>query len=293
MYDGHRMYLPSRDTRRQRRYGNLHFGFQETRNKPPIRSYCSYIESGTEAITLNKPVNGVKGIWKFHKLPYASDIARTVDAMHAHNNVICDFLASMRPTNSGDKHLFQHKNRTTHEKVITACHEEGIPTTSDHVFSKADCIRADAAMSKVIGQYKFDDIPKGVMRKGSGRNSHDTILWATTWAPWCLRHKLDDGNCGPYVKNILEIFDIMGMLNSSSLKIENFHVDFTYRLREAIVTRSGLMPPSECTMTLHELMHTCDQVLEQGVSRVSTLFKFERVNHFLKTLLQNNASGIM
>jgi hypothetical protein len=146
-------------------------------------------------------------------------------------------------------------------------------------------------MKKVIGQYKCDEIPQGVMKKGSGRNSHDTILWATTWAPWCLRHQLDDENCRPSIENVLDIFDIMGLLNSSSLKVDKYNTTLINRLRDAIVTRSGLMPPSECTMTLHELMHTCDQVLEQGVSRVSTLFKFERVNHFLKTLLQNNAAG--
>ena len=148
-------------------------------------------------------------------------------------------------------------------------------------------------MNKVIGQYKCDEVPKGVMKKGSGRNSHDTILWATTWAPWCLRHKLEDPTTRPYIENVLDIFDIMGMLNSSSLRADKFDEDFMLRLLDAVVMRSGLMPPSDSTMTLHELMHTCDQVLEQGVSRVSTLFKFERVNHFLKTLLQNNALGII
>jgi len=148
-------------------------------------------------------------------------------------------------------------------------------------------------LKKVIGQYCSDEVPQSVMKRGSGRNSHDTILWATTWAPWCLRHKLDDANCQPYVENILEMFDIMGMLHSSTLRVDKFNEDFILRLQDALVRRSGLMPPSESTMTLHELMHTCHQVLEQGVTRVSTLFKFERVNHFLKTLLQNKAAGMI
>ena len=76
----------------------------------------------------------------------------------------------------------------------------------------------------------------------------------------------------------------MGLLHSSSLKIDKFNEDFMKRLLDAVVLRSGLMPPSESTMTLHELMHTCDQILDQGLTRVSTLFKFERVNHFLKSL---------
>ena len=127
------MCLPATDTRRQKRCGVLHFGFKETRKKPNKRSYENYIARGTEAIVLNKACDGVKGIWKFHRLNYASDIARTVDAMHAQNNVVCDFLASMRPTNSGDKQLFQHKNRTTNEKVVSACHAEGIPNITNYV----------------------------------------------------------------------------------------------------------------------------------------------------------------
>ena len=129
------------------------------------------------------------------------------------------------------------------------------------------------------------------MKKGGGQNYHDTILLATTGAPWCLRHKANDVDSKPYIDNILELFDIMGILNSSSLKIEQFSETMMKRLTNAIVRRSGLMPPTESTMTLHEVLHTCDQVLEQGVNRVSTLYKFERVNHFLKTLLQNSAKG--
>jgi len=279
------------DVRRQKNYRNMHFGFKESRQKPRKRSYDEYIASGKTAIETKSPCNGVKGIWKFHILPYACDIAWTVDAMHAHNNVVCDMLSSIRPTNGGDKQLFKHKNRTTHDKVLNACQAEGIPTSTHHVLSKADCIRADSVMKKVLGQYSSGEVPRGVMKKGSGRNSHDTILWATTWAPWCLRHKLDDDNCVSYFENILDVFDIMGMLNSSSLKVDKFNEDFMLMLLDAVILRSGLMPPTECTMTLHELIHTCDQVLEQGVNRVSTLYKFERVNHFLKTLLQNSAAG--
>ena len=90
--------------------------------------------------------------------------------MHAHNNVICDTIGSMRPTNSGDTQLFKHKNRTTHEKVVAACHAEGINTTTNHILTKADCVKADEAMKKVIGQYSCDEVPKSVMKKGSGRN---------------------------------------------------------------------------------------------------------------------------
>jgi hypothetical protein len=120
------MWLKPNDARRQKNSGQLHFGFRETRNKPRKRSYDQYVANGTVAIQNKAPCNGVKGIWKFHSLSYASDIAWTVDAMHAHNNVVCDTIATMRPTNGGDKQLYQHKNRTTHDKVLSACRDEGI-----------------------------------------------------------------------------------------------------------------------------------------------------------------------
>ena len=64
-------------------------------------------------------------------------------------------------------------------------------------------------------------------------------------------------------------------------------------LIEMLILRSGLVPPSECTITLHELVHVCDQVQEIGAPRYSTIYKFEKVNHLLKSLCMNKAKGII
>ena len=64
-------------------------------------------------------------------------------------------------------------------------------------------------------------------------------------------------------------------------------------LNETLVKRSGLVPPSECPIALHELVHVCDQVMEIGSPRYSTLYKFEKVNKLLKSFCFNTAKGSM
>ena len=54
-----------------------------------------------------------------------------------------------------------------------------------------------------------------------------------------------------------------------------------------LVDRSGLVPPSECTITTHELLHVVDQSIAIGCPRYSNLYKFEKVNKFFKSMLNN------
>ena len=105
---------------------------------------------------------------------------------------------------------------------------------------------------------------------------------------WCLR-KMGDSK---YIDNICDIFDIFTSFHASRLDARLVCSVLRTRLISALVTRSGLVPPSECTITLHEVMHICDQIAEIGVPRVSCLYKFERMNHILKALMQNNAKGL-
>jgi hypothetical protein len=94
----------------------------------------------------------------------------------------------------------------------------------------------------------------------------------------------------PAIKNILDIFDIIGILTSNS-----FELDKIYVLGSNVVTslaeRGGLVPPSESTITLHELCHVTDQSTVIGCPRHNNLYKFEKVNKFLKNMLKNVAKG--
>ena len=152
----------------------------------------------------------------------------------------------------------------------------------------SECAQADARMNRVLGACTSEELPKLVMKKGkAGASSHDTIMWAVTWARWCL---MDLGK-RDIMDNIFEIWDIMGQLNSSQLNVQKVKDDMYPALIKALVARQGLVPPAESTITMHELVHVCDQVWDQGAPRVSTLYKFERINLFLKILLKNHAAG--
>lgn len=105
---------------------------------------------------------------------------------------------------------------------------------------------------------------------------------------WCLRKKGDS----KYINNICDIFDLFARLHASRLNSTLLVTELRSKLVSLLVTRSGLVPPSECTITLHEIMHVFDQIAEVGVPRMSSLYKFERMNHILKELLQNNAKGL-
>ena len=273
---------------------SLQFSFQETGSLPLLRTYEDYLHSAEIAIRTGDPHDGVKGLWCLHILDYAGYIRRTVDFMHTAHNVICDILGCIRPTNGGDRKLFQHKNRTVDSVVLKACADEGIHSAlrggdNNYIFSKAECIAADECMNRVIGCHDSGELPKGVLKRGKAKNSHDTILWAITWARWCLRDKGSD----TYMPCVFDLFESLSSLNSSLITVDEGtdRDEMHWNLLRSIIKLSGLVPPSESTMTIHELIHIHQQIFDQGAPRFSTLFKFERMNLFLKVLLKNNAAG--
>ncbi len=118
--------------------------------------------------------------------------------------------------------------------------------------------------------------PQNIFRAGKCEKSHDTIHWAHVFSQWCLR----DG--GVYVENIRDIFDVLSLLNASRIHVPTLQNETYPKLLDAIMKRSGLVPPSECCVTLHEVVHICEQVKQIGNCRHSTLFKFEKVNKVMK-----------
>ena len=104
---------------------------------------------------------------------------------------------------------------------------------------------------------------------------------------WMLRKRVEYSKA---IENMLQIFDVIGFLTANKLS-----KDIVEHLgREAIdllVKRTGLVPPSECTITMHELLHVISQSHNIGCPRFSNLYKFERVNKSLKSTLKNVARG--
>ena len=141
--------------------------------------------------------------------------------MHTLNNIISDLNKSLRPTNSGvttaEGKLFKSANRSASASVITAAQCEGIfvkldpKKTPPWVLSKHECIAIDTKLTKIIGSHKSEEIPQKVMRSGKASKSHDTIQWATAFGRYVL------SNRGIYTDNIVELYDIMSILNSSKL----------------------------------------------------------------------------
>ena len=235
------------------------------------------------------------GKWPLHILPYVRCIHWSVDYVHTMNNVVVDSLNSLRPSQSGGPSkqgkMYQHKNRTFKQGVINACQKEGIHAhllnkgPPPWVLPKDVCFQKDNKLRRVIGSFKSEEMTQDIMRAGHMNRSHDTIYWANTYARWCL------DKSGPYTDNILEIFDIMSILNANNIHGPTVKSTLLPRLINALIIRSGLVPPSECCVTLHEMMHVCEQVLEIGTPRHSLLYKFEKLNKILKSFLHNSAKG--
>jgi len=140
--------------------------------------------------------------------------------------------------------------------------------TPPWVLSKQECIAADECMHHILGASTFEERPFEALKAEHAANSHDTILWATVYARWCLRKK----GTARYTNNVCDIFDIMATLNATRLNAAKVMQDLKPRLINAMAQRSGLLPPTECMITLHELLHVCDeQVSEVGAPRVSSL----------------------
>ncbi len=93
------------------------------------------------------------------------------------------------------------------------------------------------------------------------------------------------------LSNILTIFDIIGHLiqyqfdRGDLLNVSNL-VKFTLSQHE------GLLPPSEGTYALHELIHVTDQIIDLGPPLMNAMFKYEQKNLILRKLMKNTSSPI-
>jgi hypothetical protein len=59
-----------------------------------------------------------------------------------------------------------------------------------------------------------------------------------------------------------------------------------------MVDRFSLVPPCEATLPCHDICHIFDEIDTHGLIRYRNLFKFERMNSFMKQILKNRAHGI-
>jgi len=312
-YPFYSRFLPPDDPRRLQRpprivpnYSLLYNLKNEQEGKPRFFKYDEYIASGLEFNNLEDKrilaINGVKGVWAFHVLPYARYIWRTKDRMHTGDHVVKDSLNVLSRSVNG------HENRTEKKTVLKACEEARIfrflyTVTDDE--DGAESIKYnqppwiankyiekchDLKLQHTIGAIGVE-VPKKIWKTGHGRTSQETLMYGSDgWATWCLycpEEQLSD----PYIENKLKLFDLLRILNSSRIKKVDVALLFVKTI-DVLVEHSGLFPPVEQTYALHELVHIVQQITFVGPSKFNNLFMYERVNSTLKRMIKNKCNSM-
>ena len=134
-------------------------------------------------------------------------------------------------------------------------------------------------------------MPTKVFKRGKGRTTHDTIQYATNgWASWCL-YLENPGTREPYIECKLQLFHLLGVLNSGRIKLDNLNSIVT-EIKNCLIDHAQLFPPTEQTYALHEILHVAEQIIDIGPPRFNTLFMYERVNKTLKGMIKNIAKPL-
>ena len=132
-YPFYSRFLPPDDPRRLSRpprivpnYSLLYNLRNEVDTKPRFFKYDDYIQAGLEFNAREDrrrqilAIDGVKGVWVFHELPYAHYIWMTNDRMHTGDHVVKDTLKMLSRTVSG------YDNRTENKTVRRECQSHRI-----------------------------------------------------------------------------------------------------------------------------------------------------------------------
>lgn len=292
-YQNHRRYLPLDDYRRSlckdtANSNFLQYPCTDYDTFPTMKIYDDYWRIGYQAEITGRPdkKRGIKGLWKLHDLPYMRDIFWAKDGMHCFANIIKDSINVLRPTHKG------FVNRTEKDTVRNNCQKLGIfkelhiPQTEGGEIQPARWTLTPTQINSIHDKMK--NLPMGLRKPfqtGGGEYSHDKLLFATIYASNVL--SVEEGIGCPHVtENILKLFSIITHLTSNEFEIQE-HNNLMKYIYDALADHDGLLPPSEATYTLHELVHVANQILDCGPPLMVSMFKYERQNKYLKKLLKN------
>jgi Domain of unknown function (DUF4218) len=269
----------------------------ETGLKPAFFKYDEYIASGEQFNDREDrrilAINGVKGVWAFHVLPYARYIWMSKDRMHTGDHIVKDTLNMLSKTVNG------HENRTEKKSVRKACEELHLfpflyadeckrraPWCANKYIEK----QHDMKLKNVIGAVSVE-VPNKIWKQRHGRTSQETLMYASDgWATWCL-YCPEPLPSDPYIDNKLKLFDLLRILNKSRIKAIDVYPIFIETI-DALVEHSGLFPPVEQTYALHELVHIVQQITYIGPAKFNNLFMYERVNSTLKRMIKNKCNSM-
>lgn len=325
-YIGHRRFLPKNDERRKRKI--FYFDEEEDPTKPQYHDeekrgvvydmkYDKYIELSKVAENTGVPQQGCKGVWAFHGLKYSHLICKVVDGMHCFANVIELIINIVKPNGGayGEnrtcknstreyegsigrfRHIsrrFSHYERTTEESQNATARkskatEKGIPmyfnnaTTPRWVFSTREAEISDSRLRGIVLESAEAKIEGGLLHT-SQMNSYDKLIYGTRFARYCWTGLGDS----TVTSLLLDIFDLI-----SSLCADSFSLDDALQLRKRTINLlsnfEGFLPHSEMTITMHQLYHICNDIINYGPPRCLWMFSFERMNKYLSDLIKNPA----
>jgi hypothetical protein len=148
---------------------------KETQTFPQEKNYAKYKENAQkfQRSRSKKPVDGVSGIWKLDKLPYADHIVWVKDAMHCFTNIIKDSMNVLTPSQG------KFINRSEKDNVRHQCKVAGI---HEHLHM----------IPGVLGCRK-------PFTNGGGQYSHDKLTFAIVYARRVLSGFGDPMITGEYI----------------------------------------------------------------------------------------------
>ena len=91
----------------------------------------------------------------------------------------------------------------------------------------------------------------------------------------------------PVVFNCMNVFDVISMACSDRFDLEYLDTTLLPRLYELLSEREGLLPMTESTFTIHQLVHVFQDIKKIGPPRFYWMYGAERLNKYLKGLLKN------
>lgn len=154
------------------------------------------------------------------------------------------------------------KDKGIHRHLYTSQDIFGNPLPAKWIFSDEaiETVNRKMEMLRGVGAGL-----KNPIIQGGGEYSHDKIQFATKYA----RQVIDPNTMGdPRVtKNILDLFDFITKLTESEF-LENELDGLLDSLYDLLSDHEGLLPISEATYTLHELVHVTSQIRECGPVRL-------------------------
>ena len=233
------------DSRRLKRpqrvpHYNAMYNLNNELDPPPInKSYANYVHDGVlfnNRIDLKvKHVNGVKGIWAFDILPYASLITKTKDRMHTSQHVVEDSLRVLIPTKGN------HTNRTQKDSVRNACaankmfpclykrDENNNRFPIPWLLNKETIELHDIKLRCVIGAKKVE-VPNKIMKRRKGRTTAESLMYGINgWASWCL-HSNSNDEIEPYLDNIIKLYNVLRIVSSNKINLNDGDNKFPYFL---------------------------------------------------------------